>query len=58
MDSQPQLFAQHYTEAGLVEKSVTCWSKAGHKSAARSAMAEAAWQLRKALDQLALLPDS
>ena len=58
MDSQPQLFAQHYTEAGLVEKSVTSWGKAGHRSAARSAMVEAAGQLRKALDQLALLPDS
>jgi predicted ATPase len=57
MDSQPELFAQHYAEAGLVEKSVACWGKAGHSSAARSAMAEAAAQLQKALDQLALLPD-
>src|SRR4029077_14389506 len=58
MDSQPELFAQHYTEAGLVEKSVTYWSKAGRRSAARSAMAEAAAQLQKGLDQLALLPDT
>ena len=29
MDSQPELFAQHYAEAGLVEKSVACWGKAG-----------------------------
>jgi class 3 adenylate cyclase/predicted ATPase len=58
MDSQPELFAQHYAEAGLVEQSVACWGKAGHRSAARSAMAEAAAQLQKALDQLALLPDS
>jgi predicted ATPase len=57
MDSQPELFAQHYAEAGLVEKSVTCWGKAGRRSAARSAMAEAATQLHKGLDQLALLPD-
>ncbi|HMD62613.1 MAG TPA: AAA family ATPase [Stellaceae bacterium] len=57
MDSQPELFAQHYAEAGLVEKSVAYWSKAGHRSAARSAMAEAAAQLQKGLDQLALLPD-
>ena len=55
MDSQPELFAQHYAEAGLVEKSVACWGKAGHRSAARSAMVEAAAQFRKALDQLALL---
>ena len=57
MDSQPELFAQHYAEARLVEKSVACWGKAGHSSAARSAMAEAAAQFRKGLDQLALLPD-
>ena len=42
MDSQPELFAQHYAEAGLAEKSVLYWAKAGHRSAARSAMAEAA----------------
>ena len=58
MDSQPELFAQHYAEAGLVEKSVACWGKAGQRSAARSAMAEAAAQFQKGLDQLALLPDS
>jgi class 3 adenylate cyclase/predicted ATPase len=57
MDTQPELFAQHYAEAGLVVKSVACWGKAGHRSAARSAMAEAAAQYQKGLDQLALLPD-
>ena len=49
--------AQHYAEAGLVEKAVAFWGKAGHRSIARSAMAEAAAQLQKGLDQLALLPD-
>jgi predicted ATPase len=58
IDSRPELLAQHYAEAGLVEKSVACWGKAGRSSAARSAMAEAAVQLQKGLDQLALLPDS
>ena len=58
MDSQPELFAQHYAEAGLVEKAVAFWGKAGHRSVARSAMAEAAAQLQKGLDQLALLPDT
>src|SRR2546430_8238950 len=58
MENQPELFAQHYAEAGLVEKSVACWGEAGHRSAARSAMAEAAAQLQKGLDQLVLLPDS
>jgi predicted ATPase/class 3 adenylate cyclase len=58
MENQPELFAYHYAEARLVEKSVSYWSKAGHRSAARSAMAEAAAQLRKGLDQLALLPET
>jgi predicted ATPase len=58
MDSQPELFAQHYAEAGLVEKSVDYWGKAGRRSAARSATAEAAAQFQKGLDQLELLPDT
>jgi predicted ATPase len=58
MDTQPELLAQHYSEAGLVEKSASYWGKAGHRSAARSAMAEAVAQLQKGLDQLALLPDT
>jgi predicted ATPase len=58
MDSQPELLAQHFAEAGLVEKSVASWGKAGHGSAARAAMAEAAAQFQKGLDQLALLPDT
>jgi class 3 adenylate cyclase/predicted ATPase len=58
MNSQPELFAQHYAEAGLVEKSVACWGRAGHRSIARAAIVEAAAQFQKGLDQLALLPDS
>ena len=56
MENQPEVFARHYTEAGLVEKSVAYWGKSGHRSAARSAMAEAAAQFEKGLNQLALLP--
>jgi class 3 adenylate cyclase/predicted ATPase len=58
MDSQPEILAQHYAEAGLVEKSVIYWIKAGHRSAAHSAMTEAAAQFQKGLDQLALLTDT
>ncbi|MBV9686624.1 MAG: adenylate cyclase, partial [Alphaproteobacteria bacterium] len=56
-ESQPELLAQHYAEAGLVEKAVAFWGRAGHRSVARSAMAEAAAQFQKGLDQLARLPD-
>ena len=58
MDIQPELFAQHYAEAGPIEKSAAYWGRAGQKSAARSAMAEAAAQLQKGLDQLELLPET
>jgi class 3 adenylate cyclase/predicted ATPase len=58
MENQPELLAQHYVEAGLAEKSVAYWRKAGRRSAARSTMSEAAAQFQKALGQLALLPDT
>ena len=57
IESQPELLAQHYAEAGVIEEAVAFWGKAGHRSVARSAMAEAAAQFQKGLDQLALLPD-
>ncbi len=57
MENQPEIFAQHYAEAGFIKKSVAYWGKAGRRSVVRSAMAEAAAQFHKGLDQLALLPD-
>jgi class 3 adenylate cyclase/predicted ATPase len=56
MESEPEIFAQHYAAAGLAEKSAAYWGKAGRRSAARSTMAEAAAQFQMGLDQLALLP--
>jgi predicted ATPase len=58
MENQPELLAQHYTEAGLVKESIAFWAKAGHRSTARSAMAEAAAQFQRGIDQLTLLPDT
>src|SRR5215469_3146005 len=57
LDSQPELFARHYAEAGLAEKSVFYWSNAAQRSVARWAMAESAAQFQKGLDQLGLLPE-
>jgi len=57
-ESQPELLAQHYAEAGLAGKSIPYWGRAGHRSIARSAMAEAAAQFQKGLDQLTGLPDT
>jgi tetratricopeptide (TPR) repeat protein len=58
VDSQPELLARHFAEAGLAEKSVAYWAKAGSNSTARSATAEAAAQFQEALNQLELLPDT
>jgi class 3 adenylate cyclase/predicted ATPase len=58
IDSEPELLARHYAEAGIIEKSVAHWARAGQKSAARSAMAEAAAQFQKGLKQLELLPEN
>jgi predicted ATPase len=54
-ESQPELLARHCTEAGLVDKAVSYWSKAGQRSLARSALAEAMEQLTRALEHLASL---
>lgn len=56
VQSQPELLARHYTEAGLIEKAAGLWGKAGERSLARSALVEAAAQLTRALEQLATLP--
>jgi predicted ATPase len=56
--SQPEILAHHCTEAGLIEKAAGLWGKAGERSLARSALAEAAAQLTRALEQIATLPSS
>jgi len=58
METQPELFAWHYAEAGQVEQSVSFWDKAGQRSAARSTLAEAAAHFQKGLGQLELLSET
>jgi predicted ATPase len=41
VQAQPELLAHHYTEAGLAEKSVPYWYKAGQQAIERSANLEA-----------------
>jgi tetratricopeptide (TPR) repeat protein len=55
--AQPALLARHCAEAGLAERAVVYWLKAGQQSLERSATTEAAAQLRKGLDALDGLPD-
>ena len=55
-ESQPELLARHYTEAGVIEKAARLWGKAGDRSLARSAFKEAAEQLTRAISQTVTLP--
>jgi len=55
-NSQPDLLARHYTEAGLIDKAASLWGKAGLRSLERSALVEAIAQLTHALDQISTLP--
>jgi class 3 adenylate cyclase/predicted ATPase len=55
-ESQPDLLARHYTEAGLIDKAASLWGKAGLRSLERSALVEALEQLTRALRQIATLP--
>jgi class 3 adenylate cyclase/predicted ATPase len=54
--SRPELLARHRTEAGQIEKAASMWGKAGQRSLERSALAEAAEQITRALAQIAALP--
>jgi predicted ATPase len=56
LESQPELLARHYTEAGLIEKAAGLWGRAGQRSLDSSALVEAAEQLTRALNQIATLP--
>ncbi|MER3448153.1 MAG: hypothetical protein C4291_15620 [Candidatus Dadabacteria bacterium] len=57
-ETQPELLAHHYTEAGLKEQAVTYWQKAGQKAVERSANMEAISHLTKGLELLKTLPDT
>ena len=57
-DREPELLARHYTEAGLIERAVSFWGRAGQRSLERSAVAEATEQFACALSQIATLSDT
>jgi class 3 adenylate cyclase/predicted ATPase len=54
--AEPELLAHHFTQAGLAEAASEWWGKAGQRSLERSALAEAAAQFTRALNQIAALP--
>jgi TOMM system kinase/cyclase fusion protein len=58
VETQPELLAHHYTEAGLIEQAVGYWHKAGQKASERSAHVEAINHLTRGLEVLTTLPDT
>jgi predicted ATPase len=57
-ETQPELLAYHYTEAGLHAQAVAYWQQAGQRAIQRSAHVEAIAHLTQGLRLLALLPDT
>jgi predicted ATPase/class 3 adenylate cyclase len=55
-ETQPELMAQHYTEAGLSAQAVLYWQKAGQRAIELSAHIEAISHITKGLEVLATLP--
>jgi class 3 adenylate cyclase/tetratricopeptide (TPR) repeat protein len=56
LEAQPELLARHFGEAGLTEKAVGYWLRAGRVAAARSANVEAIAHLRVGLASVSDLP--
>jgi class 3 adenylate cyclase/tetratricopeptide (TPR) repeat protein len=48
--SQPEIVARHFTEAGLVDRAIDYWLKAGHLALSRSANVEAVKHLRQGIE--------
>jgi class 3 adenylate cyclase/predicted ATPase len=57
-ETQPELLAQHYTEAGLSAQAIPYWQRAGQRAIERSAHLEAMSHLTKGLEVLRTLPDT
>jgi class 3 adenylate cyclase/predicted ATPase len=57
-ETQPELVAHHYTEAGLGAQAVPYWQRAGQWALQRSANLEAVVHLTKGLGLLATLPET
>jgi predicted ATPase len=58
VETQPELLAHHYTEAGLIPQAISYWQKAGQRTLERSANSEAIGHLTQGLDLLKALPDT
>ena len=57
-ETQPELLAHHYTEAGLQAQALPYWHQAGQRAIARSAYAEARQHLTTGLEVLVTVPET
>jgi predicted ATPase len=57
-ETQPELLAHHYTEAGLSGQAIPYWQRAGQRAIERSAHLEAISHLSKGLELLKARPDT
>lgn len=55
-DSEPEILAHHYTQAGLLDEAIEYWRKAGERALRRSANIEAIAHLKKGIELIHLLP--
>jgi predicted ATPase len=58
VETQPELVAHHYTEAGLAAPAVGYWQRAGQRAIERSANLEAISHFTRGAEVLKTLPDS
>ena len=58
VETQPELVAHHYTEAGLIEQAIPYWQQAGQRASQRSANVEAVSHLTRGLELLKTVPDT
>jgi predicted ATPase len=58
IQTQPELVAHHYTEAGLIPQALPFWQQAGERAVQRSANIEAISHLSTGLKLLKALPDT
>jgi tetratricopeptide (TPR) repeat protein len=58
VETQPELLAQHYTEAGLIAQALPYWQRAGERATQRSAYTEAIAHLTRGLELLKTLADT
>jgi class 3 adenylate cyclase/DNA-binding winged helix-turn-helix (wHTH) protein/predicted ATPase len=57
-ETQPELLAYHYMEAGLKQEAIVYWHRAGQRAIKRSAHVEAIGHVTKGLEVLKTLPDT